>query len=210
MMECNGNGMSKPNEHDHLKISLPYSLWDTTNPTAVLWMPTVIFQLARELNYMGRCFADSTSPRCWNGALGGTAGIWQALRISCTFQTHSASKGKTLLISTAQNKQAHHKVGGDGGRRNSATHWTECTIEKDRVSICSTLHRKCTNLARALYTQQQQQHATPKALSVAPELPTKSEPLAHLQRDDLLPMYWGYRLGTALHATHCKGPAEPF
>lgn len=131
MMECNGNGMSKPNEHDHLKISLPYSLWDTTNPTAVLWMPTVIFQLARELNYMGRCFADSTSPRCWNGALGGTAGIWQALRISCTFQTHSASKGKTLLISTAQNKQAHHKVGGDGGRRNSATHWTECTIEKE-------------------------------------------------------------------------------
>lgn len=64
-------------------------------------------------------------------ALGGTAGIWQALRISCTFQTHSASKGKTLLISTAQNKQAHHKVGGDGGRRNSATHWTECTIEKE-------------------------------------------------------------------------------
>lgn len=48
--------------------------------------------------------------------LGGTAGILQALRISCTSQTHSASKGKTLLISTARNKQAHHKVGGDGGK----------------------------------------------------------------------------------------------
>lgn len=136
-------------------------------------MPNVLLQRVRELNYMRRL--RTALHRDDGMALGGTSGIWQALRISCTFQTHSASRGKTLLISTAQNKQAHHKVGGRGEGGIQPHTGQNAPSRKSRVSICSMLHRKCTNMARALYTQQQQQHATPKALSVAPELPKKKQ-----------------------------------